>query len=160
MDYYGGEFMHFNVLKLEKRLKKLELLLNSTNDINKKIELSRDIRSLRIMINYVSGCEYKNPEEEKFFDDSLIDKNEELASFLNVYGWDIYKSMYFWPKITNRIYIIIGTVINNILNTLLKYQNIKSPTAKTNDISLATAVYWLMLLYFFTSFDRVSNFSL
>ena len=39
--------MHFNVLKLEKRLKKLELLLNSTNDINKKIELSRDIRSLR-----------------------------------------------------------------------------------------------------------------
>lgn len=36
MDYYGGEFMHFNVLKLEKRLKKLELLLNSTNDINKK----------------------------------------------------------------------------------------------------------------------------
>ena len=90
--------MHFNVLKLEKRLKKLELLLNSTNDINKKIELSRDIRSLRIMINYVSGCEYKNPEEVKIFDDSLIDKNEELASFLNVYGWDIYKSMYFYSS--------------------------------------------------------------
>lgn len=36
MDYYEGKFMHFNVLKLEKRLEKLELLLNSTNDINKK----------------------------------------------------------------------------------------------------------------------------
>ena len=90
--------MHFNVLKLEKRLKKLELLLNSTNDINKKIELSRDIRSLRIMINYVSGCEYKNPEEVKFFDDCLIYKNEELVSFLNVYGWDIYKSIYFYSS--------------------------------------------------------------
>lgn len=86
MDYYEGKFMHFNVLKLEKRLEKLELLLNSTSDINKKIELSRDISSLRIMINYVSGFEYKNPEKEKFFDDCLIDKNEELASLINSHG--------------------------------------------------------------------------
>ena len=57
MDYYEGKFMHFNVLKLKKRLEKLELLLNSTSDINKKIELSRDIFSLRIMINYVSVSE-------------------------------------------------------------------------------------------------------
>ena len=41
MDYYEGKFMHFNVLKLEKRLEKLELLLNSTNDINKKNGSSR-----------------------------------------------------------------------------------------------------------------------
>lgn len=96
MDYYEGKFMHFNVLKLKKRLEKLELLLNSTSDINKKIELSRDIFSLRIMINYVSGSEYKNPEKEKFFDDCLIDKNEELVSLINSHGWDIYKSMYFY----------------------------------------------------------------
>ncbi len=37
---------------------------------------------------------------------------------------------------------------------LLKYQKIKSPTAKTNDISFANAVYLLMLLYLFTSFDK------
>ena len=98
MDYYEGEFMHFNVLKLEKRLEKLELLLNSTSDINKKIELSRDISSLRIMINYVSGSEYENPEKEKFFDDCLIDKNKELASLINSHGWDIYKSMYFYSS--------------------------------------------------------------
>ena len=43
---------------------------------------------------------------------------------------------------------------------LLKYQNIKSPTAKTNDTSFATAVYLLMLLYLFTSFDKALSLSL
>lgn len=86
--------MHFNVLKLEKRLKRLELLLSSTNDINRKIELSRDIHSLKNMINYVSHSKYQMSEDEKIFDDSLIDKSQELVTFLNSYAWDIYKSLY------------------------------------------------------------------
>ena len=57
--------MHFNVLNLETRLKKLESLRDSTENINRKIELSRDIQSLKTMINYVSGSKYKILEGEK-----------------------------------------------------------------------------------------------
>ena len=75
--------MHFNVLNLETRLKKLESLRDSTENINRKIELSRDIQSLKTMINYVSGFKYKILEGEKTFDDSLVYKTDELASFLS-----------------------------------------------------------------------------
>ena len=86
--------MHFNVLNLETRLKKLESLRDSTENINRKIELSRDIQSLKAMINYVSGSKYKILEGEKTFDDSLDCKTDELASFLSAHCWDIYKSLY------------------------------------------------------------------
>ena len=86
--------MHFNVLNLETRLKKLESLRDSTENINRKIELSRDIQSLKTMINYVSGFKYKILEGEKTFDDSLVYKTDELASFLSTHCWDIYKSLY------------------------------------------------------------------
>lgn len=86
--------MHFNVVKLEKRLEKLEFLLKSTNDIDRKIELTRDIRSLKIMIAYASGTKKIVVNDDGIFDDSVHKKNVELVNFFNKYAFKIYKSLY------------------------------------------------------------------
>lgn len=86
--------MHFNVLELNKRLKKLESLLVSTTDVNRRIELSRDIRSLKVLINYVSGSKYIISTSEKNFDESVLDKNNELIEFFNRNVSNIYNSLY------------------------------------------------------------------
>lgn len=130
--------MHFNIIELEKRLKKLELLRSSVNDATKKIELSRDIRSLKVMINYASRPKYKIV-DEKLFDESMTIKNNETIQFFNKYASSIFGSLYcFSLGYRPRWRIIRDTKIND-----REYEKLLESFLATYDKRLLELYKWL-----------------
>ena len=73
--------MHFDIDDLNSRIIKLQGLMNSTlNDIE-KLELSRDIKLLKLMVNYVSNDRYYVESMDLPFTEQMDKRNNELVNF-------------------------------------------------------------------------------
>lgn len=86
--------MHFDIDDLNSRIIKLQGLMNSTlNDIE-KLELSRDIKLLKLMVNYVSNDRYYVESMDLPFTKQMDKRNNELVNFFNKNSKLLYRSLY------------------------------------------------------------------
>ena len=86
--------MRINNSDLHSRIKRLEELMNSTANEVKKLELSRDIRLLKLMLNYTEGTNYEVDSINVLFPNIMNESNKELMNFFNKNAKKIYKSLY------------------------------------------------------------------
>lgn len=122
--------MHINVEEVKKRLNKLESLLKNAKGEEEKLNYSRDISTLKIILGYLSDEKYTD-----FFDVSMYGKYTDLKyneaiSFFNRYSKDIYKSLYCYA---------VG---------------IKLPWRLIRDVKISSSDYFKLLEDFFKSYDK------
>lgn len=86
--------MRINNNDLHSRVKRLEKLMSSTTNEVKKLELCRDIRLLKLMLNYTEGTNYEINNINLLFPRLISESNRGLMHFFSNNAVDIYKSLY------------------------------------------------------------------
>ena len=86
--------MRINNNDLHSRVKRLEELMSSTTNEVKKLELSRDIRLLKLMLNYTEGTNYEINNINLLFPRLMNESNRILVNFFSKNSVEIYKSLY------------------------------------------------------------------
>lgn len=122
--------MHINVEEVKKRLSKLEKLLMNAKGEDERLNYSRDISTLKIILSYLSDEKYTD-----FFDVGMYGKytdikNNEAINFFNRYSKDIYKSLYCYA---------VG---------------IKLPWRVIRDTKISSSDYFKLLEDFFKKYDE------
>lgn len=92
--------MHFDVIKLNDRLNKLQELLSKTSDKNRTIELKRDIMMIKMMLAYVTSQKYDINLKEEIYDESYGVIMEELSYFFKKNYSELGKALF---PFSNRI---------------------------------------------------------
>lgn len=86
--------MRINNNDLHSRFKRLEELMSSTTNEVKKLELSRDIRLLKLVLNYIEGTNYEINNINLLFPRLMNESNRILMNFFSKNTAEIYKSLY------------------------------------------------------------------
>lgn len=82
--------MHFNISELYSRLEKLESLINSSSSKIKRLEILRDIKLIKMILNYVDSTNYDISDINNLFVSAMDERNKVLIDFFSRY----YKTLY------------------------------------------------------------------
>lgn len=122
--------MRINNNDLHSRINRLEELMSSTTSDVKKLELSRDIRLLKLMLNYTEGTNYEVDSINLLFPDIMYNLNKELMVFFNRNASNIFKSLYGYSS------------------------RVRLPLKLTLDRRITDDVYDKLLIDFFKEYDK------